>query len=282
MQERGDEVAVAADVDAVARDAAEAERRRRGRRTSIGVARSGDRARSERQLVDFARGPRRADRRRGAARRSATAGSARPAPAARAAGACTTASARRRRDRRARRAARSSRRWRAGSSGMRRFRYSRRSTATCSLRERPGVQPAAGVADARDRARARRTRGRPRRRARRSRTPGRRAPAARISRSPRSMAAASAAERTPARARPAAHARLPRTSSSNSRRSKRNDDPNAKSSASGSPANRPDQRCAISEPIVSEDGGRRLDGWHACGAPRAPSASGGRRRGSRP
>jgi hypothetical protein len=53
VQERRDEVAIAADVDAVARDAAEAERR--GEAVHVdGVAGPGDRAGSERQLVGLA------------------------------------------------------------------------------------------------------------------------------------------------------------------------------------------------------------------------------------
>ena len=60
------------------------------------------------------------------------------------------------------------------------------------------------------------------------------------------------------------------------RRSKRNDDPNANSSASGSPAKRPDHKCAISAP----------PSWASAARParhsrRAPLANGGRRRGSR-
>ena len=55
----------------------------------------------------------------------------------------------------------------------------------------------------------------------------------------------SAAEITLARSSPSAHARLPRTSSSKRRRSNRKDAPKANSSASGSPSNRPDHRCAM-------------------------------------
>ena len=70
------------------------------------------------------------------------------------------------------------------------------------------------------------------------------------------MTDASARASTPARSSPSAHARLPRTSSSNSRRSNRNDAPNSNSPASGSPANRPDQRCAMSVSHRFRPGGR--------------------------
>src|SRR5262245_53070902 len=49
----------------------------------------------------------------------------------------------------------------------------------------------------------------------------------------------------PARARARAQAMLPVTSSSNRRRSKRNDLPNSKAAGSGAPSNRPDQRVVI-------------------------------------
>ena len=157
-----------------------------------------------------------------------------------------------RRDRRGRQSACAAARC---STGTRRFRYRRRSTATCSLRDRPGVQTTSGIADARRQLaldegvhvlvlavprRCRRTRGRSGR-VRESRA------------SAESIDAPSAAEITPARSSPSAHARLPRTSSSNSRRSNRNDAPNAKRAASGSPSNRPDHRCAMfSAPTVVE------------------------------
>ena len=194
------------------------------------------------------RGRRPAGRRRGAARRSATAGSARRAPAARGAGGCRTASARRR--------ARSA-----------------RSTSACDgAGDRPldrgnpplQIQPqidrdllvaraarcAAGGRHRRRarRARARRTRARLRRRAPRLTNAGSADARSRIVREPAvDRRRVGGRQHAGARQRLPPTRRLPRTSSSNSRRSKRNDEPNANSSASGSPANRPDQRCAISD-----------------------------------
>ena len=81
---------------------------------------------------------------------------------------------------------------------------------------------------------------------------------------PASMAAASAGLNTPARASAAAHARLPRTSSSNRRRSKPNERPNATSAASGFPSKRPDHKCAT-------DTALRMDcdvGWPGCASVR--------------
>ena len=148
------------------------------------------------------------------------------------------------------------------SSGMRRFRYSRRSTATCSLRDRPvcSRRPASptradqlaldervhvlvlprrlGLEERRDRDAPRRERS-PR---------ARRAIAERV-RASRHAGALAAPPPTPG---------CPRTSSSNSRRSKRNDAPNSNSAASGSPANRPDQRCAIGQRPTGAGRPRRL------------------------
>ena len=65
-------------------------------------------------------------------------------------------------------------------------------------------------------------------------------------RAPLRSARASSAVSTPASRSARAHARLPVTSSSNSRRSKRNDAPNSNAAASGAVSNRPDQRFVIS------------------------------------
>ena len=118
---------------------------------SIGVVGARDGARSERQRVGFRRGRAPAGRGRAAARRRARAGSARRAPAARAAGGCRPASARRppplgQRGERGDQATRAP----AAARPIRRRRYSRRSSDTCSLRERPVCSRLAGVPDALD------------------------------------------------------------------------------------------------------------------------------------
>ncbi len=118
--------------------------RRRGEAERVGeergvdrVAGAGDRAGSERQRVGLLARRLEPRRDRGAAPPRGSAGSARPARASRGACACTTASTRRR----PALPDRQTRRWSRGaspaSSGMRRRRYNRRSTETCSLRDRP-------------------------------------------------------------------------------------------------------------------------------------------------
>ena len=122
--------------------------RSRGERVDVdGVARAGDRARAERQRVGLvARG--REAREIAAQRRDVREKEMRDEhrlrrPEVRERRHQRVAG-RRRPARRARRRPRATPRC---SSGMRRRRYSRRSSDTCSLRERPGVQTAAGVAE---------------------------------------------------------------------------------------------------------------------------------------
>ena len=236
---------------------------------------------------------------RGARARARSAPRARAAPGA---GACTTASARRRRARRASTSARDR--------GRDRLLHRRECGASGTAADRrhllvaraSGVQPPAGLADARDQlaldervhvlvagaVARRRGSARPRRGSQRA---------------PPSIAAASAGDSTPARAsaagpRQAAASHRLRTAGDRSGTTT----PNAKSSASGSPANRPDQRCAIqlihrlSRPTLRAsrfDGAPDLDEAlggavierrrrRRCEPDRQASATFGRRRGSRP
>src|SRR5262245_2359531 len=125
------------------------------------------------------------------------------------------------------------------SSGMRRRRYNRRSSDTCSLRERP-------VWSRRPASPSRSTSSRSTKLWTSSSAPLTNAGSdrPRSSRSARaaSICAASSRASTPARLNARAHARLPVTSSSNKRRSKRNDAPKSKAAASGAASKRPDQR----------------------------------------
>ena len=100
--------------------------------------------------------------------------------------------------------------------GMRRRRYSRKSSDTCSLRDRPVCSRLPGVADALPPARARRTNARPRRR-RRSSSAGRRG-RRRGRLEPADDRRASAAVSTPARAERLGPRQLPVMSSSIRRR----------------------------------------------------------------
>ena len=65
-----------------------------------------------------------------------------------------------------------------------------------------------------------------------------------------SIRPASSSDSTPARASARAQAMLPVASSSNRRRSKRKDEPNAKAAASGAVSNRPDQRLSSGHLII--------------------------------
>ena len=137
MQERRDEVAIARRVDAVERRRGRSRAARRARpcrwrswcrrwRRSRAAARRPRRGRDE-PRDDRAEAPRRARGR-----------SARPAPAARAAGACTTASARRPpRSACCASAPTSARRSRCRTADRGASEYSRRSSDTCSFRDRP-------------------------------------------------------------------------------------------------------------------------------------------------
>ncbi len=120
----------------------------------------------------------------------------------------------------------------------RRRRNSRRSSDTCSLRDRP-------VCSRRPVSPMRSTNCRSTKECTSSSGPathaGSACPLASISVSAAVVAAASSADRTPAAFRACAHARLPITSSSNNRRSKRNDAPKSKTAALGSLSKRPDQ-----------------------------------------
>src|SRR5262245_29729644 len=135
------------------------------------------------------------------------------------------------------------------SSGMRRRRYNRRSSDTCSLRERP-------VWSRRPASPSRSTSSRSTKLWTSSSAPLRSAgsdrPRSRRSASAASICAASSRASTPARLNARAHARLPVTSSSNRRRSKRNDAPKSKATASGAASKRPDQR------LVAFDAGLEL------------------------
>src|SRR6478735_2066771 len=90
---------------------------------------------------------------------------------------------------------------------------------------------------------------------------------------------------TPARPRARAHAMLPVTSSSNRRRSKRNDAPNSNASGSGAPSNLPDhsvvigfpetwRRCAPSDDDASSVLGVRFQPLHQRRSPLAVSGDG--------
>ena len=252
-------------------DAAEAERA--GQAVHVDrITGAGDRARSERQLVGLVQhrgeaidvaAQRRAVRQQEVRRR---------APAAPGAGACTTASSRRPRDRPAPRSARSCARRPPGAPGC-------AASGTAGDRRRP-VRCAIGpVCSRRPASPTRATSSRSTKACTSSSPCSARDEAGIVLSLPRESARGR--HRSPRRRRPTARRRArappptrgcPRTSSSNSRRSKRNDDPNVKSSASGSPANRPDQRCAIS--YVTFVRSRRSS--------QRPSAIGGRRRGSLP
>ena len=126
------------------------------------------------------------------------------------------------------------------STGIRRRRYSRRSSDTCSLRERPVCRrrPASPSRSTSSRSTKLCTSSsgpstnagfaRPRSRMSVERGGDRRRPPSRVS--------------TPAAGSARAHARLPATSSSKRRRSKPNDEPHSKAAASGAASKRPDQR----------------------------------------
>src|SRR5436190_20343245 len=126
--------------------------------------------------------------------------------------------------------------------GMRRRRYRRRSSETCSFRERP-------VCRRRPASPRRSTSTRSTKLCTSSSGPstnsGLDRASSSIAASSASIWLASAAESTPAAASARAHAMLPAMSSSNSRRSKRNEAPNSNASASGPMSKRPDHSVVI-------------------------------------
>src|SRR5437764_3358549 len=125
---------------------------------------------------------------------------------------------------------------------MRRQRYRRRSSETCSFRDRP-------VCNRFPRSPTRSTSCRSTNACTSSSGPltneSSASPLSRMWPSAVFTDSASLALKTPARTRPSTYARLPVTSSSKRRLSKLNDAPNWNAVGSGSPANRPDQRFAI-------------------------------------
>ena len=244
VQKRGDEIPIACRVDAVGDYPAEAQPR--GDPFDVDRRSWCRRSRLIRAAARRPRpAPREAARDRGGRPRRERERNAPPAPVARGACACTTASARRRRPRLAGELA-DQRGDRLLNSGMRRFKYRRRSTRDLFVARAACVEPAARIADARDQL------------ALDERMDvlvvpcvfGREEPGSDPARADDLLergadARASAAVSTPAFSSASAHARLPVTSSSKRRRSNLNEAPNSKSAASGSPANRPDQRWAI-------------------------------------
>ena len=92
---------------------------------------------------------------------------------------------------------------------------------------------------------------------------------------PASICRASSGVSTPAVASARAHARLPVTSSSNRRRSKRNDEPNSNAAASGAVSKRPDHRVVISlqSPVVESVGQVRRSSPASTRAAAAPQSA---------
>ena len=153
------------------------------------------------------------------------------------------------------------------SSGMRRRRYSRRSTETCSFRDGPcasGVPPRQCARPADARQSCEHPRPAPFTHA------GSRRPCSRIPARPSLMLWPSSAVSAPQATSASAHARLPVTSSSNSRRSNGNETPKSNASGSGAESKRPDQRCCVTV-RARPPSKRRCTGRSRCATRTCPS-----------